>query len=139
MLGACASLEALLPVVEAPAIENQRAAFAMSSLHDLEEIDAYIKLDNTPLRKQISAGLEAQAELSGHFQFSRLKVRFARQFIALEAKLQIDNGSEEKLEASLHGDVVLTFSGTQSLSGCPALTVWTSAQQISVITGRLIR
>jgi hypothetical protein len=112
-LAACSSLDKILPVVEAPSIENQRASIAMSSLEELEEIDAYIKLDNSPLRDQISRGLETQASATSNFEFSRIRVRFARQFIALEGTLLISDGTEEARKASVHGDVILTFSGNQ--------------------------
>jgi hypothetical protein len=111
LMAGCAALDEILPVVEAPSIENQRAAIAMSSLDDLKQIDTYIRLDNKPLRDQISGELEAQTLATDLFEFSKLRVRFARQLIALEGTLQIANGDADKLEASVNGDVILTFSG----------------------------
>ncbi|MFT5140517.1 MAG: hypothetical protein ACI9CB_002181 [Rhodothermales bacterium] len=114
MLAGCAALDEILHVVvEAPSIENQRAAIAMSSLDDLKEIDTYIRLNNKPLGDQISGELEAQALVTDLFKFSKLRVRFARQYIALEGTLQIANGEVENLTASVHGDVILTFSGAR--------------------------
>ena len=69
-LVACSSLDKILPVVEAPTIENQRASIAMSSLKELETIDAYIRLDNSLLGDQISNGLKVQAAATNNFEFA---------------------------------------------------------------------
>ena len=110
---ACAVLDEIQGVVEAPSVENQRASIALSSLHQLQHIDAYIKLDNSPLRDQIRNILHAQASVTGSMEFSRLKVRFARQLVALEASMEISIGPGETINAALTGDVILTFSGNQ--------------------------
>lgn len=56
VLSACSSLDILAPVREEPSINNQGASIAMGSLKDLADIDAYIKLDNKPLRDHIENG-----------------------------------------------------------------------------------
>lgn len=109
----CAALEESLPAIDKSPLENQRVSLALASLHDLEQIEAYIRLDNAPLREQIQNELIAQAEETEEFEFSRIRVRFARQVITIEATLQIRNAREESLSAVLNGDVIFTFSGNQ--------------------------
>jgi hypothetical protein len=113
MVWGCAALDENLPVLAQSPIENQRVSLANASLSALEEIDAYIKLDNDLLQDQIRDGLRLQAAETGDLEFSRIKVHFSRQVIALEATLQITNGPDDVLNAALSGDVILTFSGNQ--------------------------
>lgn len=110
-LSSCATFQWLIPLAEEPGLESQRATVAIASLGDLEEIDSYIKLDNDLLRIQIAEALEAQAALSGIFHLSRIKVRFARQAIFLQGRLQIFEDSADPVEAEIRGDVMLAFSG----------------------------
>jgi hypothetical protein len=109
----CASLDENLPALDQSPIESQRVSLAIASLRALEEIDAYIKLDNGPLQDQIRDGLRAQAAETEDLEFSRIKVHISRQVIALEATLQITDGPDDVLSAVLSGDVILTFSGNQ--------------------------
>jgi hypothetical protein len=109
----CAVLEEWLPDSESPVIQNERASRALASLEKLGEIDAYIKLDNKLLGDHIRAELEAQAAATGKFEFTRLRVRFERQHIALEAVLLVTDGPGEPREAAVSGDVLLAFSGDQ--------------------------
>ncbi|NNL94018.1 MAG: DUF2914 domain-containing protein [Xanthomonadales bacterium] len=110
-LSSCATIKQFIPITEEPQLESQRATVAMASLDDLDEIDSYIKIDNDLLGLQISEALEAQAALSGIFSLDRIKVRFARQAIFLEARLQIFNGEGNTIGANISGDVMLAFSG----------------------------
>ena len=80
----CAVLEEGLPPADTSSIENQRVSLALASLRDLEQVDAYIKLDNSPLRKRIQDGLKARAAETGDFEFTRVRARFARQVIAAD-------------------------------------------------------
>jgi hypothetical protein len=109
----CATLDESPSATQKSSIETQRISLALDSLHDLEQVDAYIKLDNKPLQEQIRDGLTAQATQTDDFEFSKIRVRFARQVIELEATIQIANGPDNKLSAVLNGDVILTFSGNQ--------------------------
>ena len=110
---ACAVLDELLPVGEKPVIQNERASRALASLNKLRDVDAYIKLDNKLLGDQIQADLEAQAATTDEFAFTRLRVRFDRQYISLQASLLVTNAPDETREASVTGDVLLAFSGGQ--------------------------
>jgi hypothetical protein len=109
----CASLDESMPALDQLPIGNQRVSLAFASLNALEEVDAYIKLDNSPLKEHIRDRLIAQATETEDLEFSRIKVHFKRQVIELEATLQIPNGSDDVLNAALGGDVILTFSGNQ--------------------------
>ena len=109
----CASLDENLPALDQSPIESERVSLAVASLRALDEIDAYIKLDNSLLQNLIRDGLIAQATETEDLEFSRIKVHFRRQVITLEAGLQIANGPDDVLHAILSGDVILTFSGNQ--------------------------
>jgi hypothetical protein len=113
LVWACASLDENLPALDQLPIENERVSLASASLRALEEIDAYIKLDNSPLQDRIRNGLRTQAAETEDLEFRKIKVHFRRQVIALEASLQISNGQDDVLSAVLSGDVILTFSGNQ--------------------------
>lgn len=113
LLWGCAVMDESQPSVEKTPIENQRVSLAAASLHALDEVDAYIRLDNKPLQSRIRDGLTALAAEIEDLEFSRIKVQFSRQVIELEAILQVDNGPDDQLSAALSGDVILTFSGNQ--------------------------
>lgn len=102
-----------LPVRESPAEDNLRAAAAMTTLEDLAEIDALVRLDNDPLAERIGTVLEDQAFASPSFSFRNLRVRAGRQLIRLDADLNVFDGADTPLQAELEGDVLLTFSGGQ--------------------------
>ncbi|MDX1460015.1 MAG: DUF2914 domain-containing protein, partial [Xanthomonadales bacterium] len=110
-LAGCAALDRIIPAREPPAIEGQRAAIALAALDRLAEVDSVIRLDNEPLRAQIAEALQAQAALSGVFSLDKVRVRFARQLISLEANMQVFGTGGQPTTARIHGDVVLAFSG----------------------------
>lgn len=109
----CSVVDRFLPVSESPAEEHLRAAAAMTTLENLAEIDALVRLNNDPLTQRIGAVLEDQAVASASFSFRRLRVHAARQLIRLEADLNVIDGAETPLQAELEGDVLLTFSDGQ--------------------------
>ncbi len=109
----CAVLKEGQPPTGTSPIEDNRVSQALASLRDLEQVDVYIKLNNNPLRKRIQDELKARASETTDFQITRIRVRFARQVIAIEATMQIANGFDEPLGAKLNGDAILTFSGNQ--------------------------
>ena len=74
----CAVLEEGLQPADTSPIENKRVSLALDSLRDLEQVDAYIKLNNSPLRKRIQDELKARAAETTDFKITRIRVRFAR-------------------------------------------------------------
>jgi len=110
---ACTSLQPTGPVGEQASIQNQRVASAELALLELDEIDTLVRLNNHKLAEQISTVLSAQAEISGKFNLHKLKLRFNKQFIALESGLEITDTSGNVISASVYGDVSLDFSGNQ--------------------------
>jgi hypothetical protein len=90
---------------------QQGVASAELALQELDEIDTLIKLDNRLLAEQISSALNAQAELSATFSLRNLKVRFGKQYIALDSELEISGNSGNVISASVHGNVFLDISG----------------------------
>lgn len=109
----CATLHESLPATEKSSVENKRVSLALASLRDLEQVDAFIKLNNKPLQKQIREELTAQAAQTDDIEFSKIRVRFARQAITIEATLLIDQGPDNIFSAITNGDIILTFSGNQ--------------------------
>jgi hypothetical protein len=108
---ACTSLQQTGSVVEQVSIQNQRVASAELALLELDEIDTLVKLDNHRLAEQISTVLSAQAANSGKFDFRKLKVRFNKQYIALESVLEISDHTGNVISASVYGDISLNYSG----------------------------
>lgn len=111
--GACTAVKQLLPFMESPVATSESAVTAMAALSELDEIDAYIKLDNELLTTQVESVLEGQVSMSPLFSFDRLRVRSAQQVIALDVALRVLNGQNEPLDAVAEGDVILSFSGSQ--------------------------
>lgn len=111
--GACTTIKQFRPFQETPVAPSQSAVMAMAALSELDEIDAYIKLDNELLTTQLRSVLEAQVSLSPLFSVNRLKVRSARQIITLDVALSILNGQDQPLDAVAEGDIILSFSGSQ--------------------------
>ena len=107
----CTVLQLDGPVNGEASLHRQRVASAERALLKLDEIDTLVKLDNHKLSEQISAGLEAQAAISGKFNLRRLKVRFNKQYITLESALEISDSEGNVISASVYGDVSLVFSG----------------------------
>jgi len=107
----CTLLQPTGTVFDAASPQSERVAIAELALQELDEIDTLLKLDNHKLAEQIAGGLEAQAALSGSFYFRKLKVRFNRQFIALESGLEISDNAGNVISASVYGDISLEFSG----------------------------
>jgi hypothetical protein len=112
-LWGCAALDRPSPVSDTSFLENESIALALTSLRELEQIDTFIKLDNDHVRKYIEESLVAHAAGTESYGFSKVRVRFLRQVISLEAELLISDGAENQLNVELGGDVILTFSGNQ--------------------------
>jgi len=108
---ACASLQQTGPASEQASIQNQRVASAELALAELDEIDTLLRLDNHKLAQQISTVLSAQAATSEKYNLHKLKLRFNKQYIALESGLEITDDIGNIISASVYGDVTLDFSG----------------------------
>ena len=108
---ACTLPQQTRPVIEQASIQDQRAASAEFELLELDEIDTLVRLNNRKLAEQISAGLSAQAAISGKFYLRKLKVRFKKQYIAVESELEITDTNGNVISASVYGDVSLDLSG----------------------------
>jgi len=108
---ACTSLQQTGPASEQASIQNQRVASAELALLELDEIDTLLRLDNHKLAKQISTELSTQAAISERFYLRKPKVRFNRQYIALESGLEITDNAGNVISASVYGDVSLDYSG----------------------------
>jgi hypothetical protein len=108
---ACTSLQQTRPVAEQASIQSQRVASAGLALLELDQIDTLIRLDNHKLAEQISTVLNAQAAISGKFNLRKLKLRFNKQYIALESALDVTDDSGNTISASVYGDVSLDYSG----------------------------
>jgi len=94
-------------------LQEQRIASAESALLGLEEIDALIKLDNQQLKRQIAAGLKAQAASTGDFFFRKLKINFGRQFISLQSTVDVADNTGTVINATVSGDILLDYSNSQ--------------------------
>jgi hypothetical protein len=99
------------PFNDKASLQGQRAVSANNVLQELDEIDTLIKLDNRKLAEQIAGGLKAQAALTGSFYFSKLNVRFYKQYIALDSELDITDSNGNHVSATATGDILLDFSG----------------------------
>jgi len=108
---ACTSLQQTRPVAEQASIQSQHVASAGLALLELDEIDTLIRLDNHKLAEQISTVLSEQAAISGKFNLRKLKLRFNKQYIALESALDVTDDNGNTISASVYGDVSLDYSG----------------------------
>jgi len=109
----CTVVQPTGPVIEKPSLQSQRVASAEHALLELDEIDTLVKLNNRRLAEQITSGLEAQVALSLTFSLRNLKVRFNKQYIALESVLEITDTTGNVISAFVYGDVSLDFSGNR--------------------------
>jgi len=107
---ACTSLQPTGPVVERASIQDQRVTDAALALFELDEVDTLVRLDNRKLAKQITAGLSAQARISERFHLRKPRVRFGKQYIALESGLEITDITGNIISANVYGDVSLDYS-----------------------------
>ena len=107
---ACTSPQQTGPLFEHTAVQNQRVSSAELALKELDEIDTLVKLDNRKLAEQISTGLSAQAEISGRFQLRKPRVRFYKQYIALESWLEITDIAGNVISANAYGEISLDYS-----------------------------
>ena len=110
-LFACASPQQTGPASEQASIQNQRVASAELALAELDEIDTLLRLDNHKLAEQIFRVLSAQAATSEKYNLHKLKLRFNKQYIALESGLEITDETGNIISASIYGDVSLDFNG----------------------------
>jgi len=113
LVSSCSVVQRILPEASSTTQANRHAAMAMEALRELQEVDAFIRLDNELLVSHIGAVLADQVAASPAFSFSRLRVRAGRQVISLDARLLVFGAQEEPLKAALAGDVLLTYSGGQ--------------------------
>ena len=113
LMAACTVLQPAGITTDVASIQNQRAADVESALLRLQDIDTLIKLDNPWLRGQMEAALVAQANSSEKFHFRKLKLNFDRQFIALDALLDISDDDGNVISASVSGEILLIFSDAQ--------------------------
>lgn len=112
LMAACTALQ---PTggTDVVSVSNQRAASAEIALQQLQDIDTLIKLDNHWLAAQIEAALVTQADASEKFHFHKLKLDFDRQLITLDALLDVSDEDGNIISASVSGEILLVFSGTQ--------------------------
>jgi hypothetical protein len=90
---------------------NQSAASAEAALQELEEIDSLIRLSNRQLASHIETTLHAQAASTGRYGFRRLKLDFARQMVALNGVVDINDSEGNVISAIVSGDILLDFGG----------------------------
>ena len=113
LMAACTALQPAGVTTDVASIQNQRAANAKYALLRLQDIDTLIKLDNNWLAVQMEAVLMAQANSSEKIHFHKLKLNFDRQFIALDALLDVSDDDGNVISASVSGEILLVFSGAQ--------------------------
>ena len=95
---------------ETSLIQNQRIAEADRELRELVEIDSLVKLNNSWLASHFSKVLREQATSTGYLDIHKLTFKFARQFIYLEAAVDISDQYNNVISTSLTGDVTLDVS-----------------------------
>jgi hypothetical protein len=93
--------------------QKQRIASAELALLGLEEIDALIRLNNQQLKRQIAAGLQAQAATTGDFYFRKIKIDFGQQFISMQSTVDIADNTGSIINASVSGDILLDYSNNR--------------------------
>ncbi|NOR20517.1 MAG: hypothetical protein GQ538_10575 [Xanthomonadales bacterium] len=112
-ISACSLLQAPGTVSGKASLQNQRAASAEIALSGLQEIDTLIRLDNDWISDQIKATFTSQAAASDSFAFRRLKLKFGRQFISIDAVLDISDEQGQIIAASISGEILLDFNSSQ--------------------------
>ncbi len=120
-MATCTVLQPPAITTDVASAQNQRAANAEISLQQLQDIDTLIKLDNHWLAAQMEAALVEQADSSEKFHFRKFKLKFGRQFIAMDALLDISDDDGNVISASVSGEILLVFSGAQ-LEWLPSFT-----------------
>jgi len=113
ILLSCSVITQLTPQDDTALIQNQRIDEARLELLGLAEIDSLIKLDNDWLADQFSHALRTHAESTGRLSFRKLGFKFSRQFILLEAIVDISDQYDNVISASLRGNVLLDFRPDQ--------------------------
>ena len=113
LMAACTVLQPTVVPTDVAFLQNQRAVNAESELLRLQDIDTLIKLDNPWLAGQMEAALMAQVSSSEKLHFRKLKLDFDRQFIALDALLDISDDDGNVISASVSGEILLVFNGAQ--------------------------
>jgi len=113
LMAACTVLQPVGTPDELASIQNQRAASAEAALLELEDIDTLIKLDNIWLGEQIETELKSLLVFSEQYEFRSIDISFYNQYIALDAIVNIKDQDDNKISASISGDILLYFSGSR--------------------------
>jgi len=106
---ACSFFQPIPQVTEKSSLQNQRSANAELELLELAEIDVLIRLDSRQLREQFTRQLNSLQPTPDWFQFHKLKIRFDRQYIALDAVVEITDNNGNLITASAVGNISLAF------------------------------
>jgi len=109
----CTVLPSINSVSKHAALQTQRITRAEKDLFELESIDVLLRLNNRWLSDHLVDNLRAQAELNQQYKFHRLKLDFGRQTILLNALVDISDGLDHIVSASLTGEILPDFSGKQ--------------------------
>lgn len=113
LFGCAATLPSFPSTTHKTSLQKQRIASAELALLELEEVDAVIKLNNQPLKRQIVIGLKAQAAATDEFFFRKLKISFGQQLINLQSTVEITDNTGAVISASVKGDILLDYSDNQ--------------------------
>ncbi|HEY5775088.1 MAG TPA: DUF2914 domain-containing protein [Xanthomonadales bacterium] len=110
-MAACSVLQTEQPITELASLQNQRAANAVLSLWDMEEVDALIQLDNQWLKNQFETVIKNQTAVSDVYTLHKLKQSFNNQIITLEALVDVKDELGNSVSANLTGDIRLQYRG----------------------------
>jgi len=92
-------------------IQSQRSASTELALHEIEEIDILIKLNNRSLSDYIEAEIQTQTASTDRYKFKNIKLSFQRQYIHLESLVDILDDDKNIISVAVSGEVLLHFSG----------------------------
>jgi len=110
-MSGCSVFETWEPVSGLDSLQNQNAATALLDLHELEDIDTLIRLDNRQLAKQFEIALRAESAPGGTYSFRKIRFIFNNQIILLESIVDIKDTDEHTITGALSGDVRLKYRG----------------------------
>ena len=110
ILPACSVLTQIAPRGDSSSVQNQHIAEARLELLDLAEIDTLIKLNNDWLGDQFDRAIKTHAESTDRLSFRKLSFDFTRQYIGLEAIVDVSDDYNNVVSASVNGNILLDFS-----------------------------
>lgn len=109
----CAVVDSRYPPVAKPTVQKHMVSIARNSLASMKEVDALLRINNSILASEISAGLTAAASDSDDLAISDMFVRFGRQSITLRGDVDFSDSEGNTVSGTVQGDVIIAMGGSE--------------------------